>query len=70
MSIEDKQRFYNLAQVHLRKAVEALRELQILFEEEENAHDMSTVEDARVAVEDVQADVEGLPDHLLSKGLE
>lgn len=70
MSAEDKQRYYNLAQVHLRKVVEALRELQVLFEEDENAHDMSTVEDMRVAVEDVQADVEGLPDHLLSTELE
>lgn len=71
MSAEDRKQFYyNLAQAHLRKVVEALRELQGLFEDDENGHDMATVEDRRQEVENLQADLEEMPDHLLSKELE
>lgn len=68
--MSDKRKSYLKAKAHLSVAQRHLRELQVLFEEDENAHDMSTVEDVKQELEDLEARLIELPDDLLSEELD
>lgn len=64
--MSDKKEIYTQAIEHLNRAQLRLQDLQSEFEDDENAHDMSTVQDLRQELDDLEARLLELPDSLLS----
>lgn len=63
---EYEQKYENV-EVFLRVAREFMTDLAVLFEEDENEHDQSSVEDIRRSLDDIIIDWEEMPELLLTK---